>query len=123
MRKRLLFVLAGVGLVVSAALPGCTKRATVADIPADDQLVKSLDEVINYTANRRLTIKDHAAWQIIHGAEAFGKDFLIDADGKTVKAVEYVTHGGYMRGWNLRPTEHGVLSLLEPGAETGGMGH
>ena len=102
---------------------GLHEKTAVADVPPDDAFAKSLDEMIDYTANRRLTIKDHAAWQIIHGAEAFGKDFLIDADGKTVKAVEYATNGGPMRGWNLRPTEHGVFAPVEPGAETGGMGH
>ena len=115
--------LSALTLAFCVALPGCTKKAAVADIPPDDRFAKSLDEMIDYTANRRLTIKDHAAWQIIHGAEAFGKDFLIDADGKTVKAVEYATNGGPMRGWNLRPTEHGVVAPVEPGAETGGMGH
>ncbi|MFM7846682.1 MAG: hypothetical protein ACKPEY_20955, partial [Planctomycetota bacterium] len=64
--------------------PGCdsgkaTGVQSAAELPermTDEQLRDLIDEVLQYTANhRRLNLKDHAAWQVIHGALAFGRDF------------------------------------------------
>lgn len=111
----------------SLLLMGCSGSAGTksgnSTAELDPNWIKSLDEMIDYTANRRLSIKDHAAWQIIHGAFAYGQDFLIDVNGKDTPAIQYAINGGPMRGWNLYVTDKGVASKLEPGEQSGGMGH
>lgn len=80
--------------------------------------------------NRRLNLKDHAAWQIVHAILAYESDFMIaDHDGKLVPALEYLLDGGEMRGWVLRAGDslndqgsRGLLAVLEAGSTTG-QGH
>lgn len=95
-----------------AAVSGCGKTAPpVAEIPlpTDEQLRERLDRAIEYTyANRHLNTKDQAAWQVVHGALVFGRDFQIYNDGKLVKAIDYLLAGGQLRGWNMRPGDHGL---------------
>jgi hypothetical protein len=140
----------GVGAALSVILlgaSGCDGNASTADstaaansrsvaaasdaVPSDDELRRSLDDVLDYTfEKRRLDIKDQAAWQIIHGALAFKRAFLVRADGKDVSAVDYVLKGGQMPGWNLtrgdlldeKTQRYGVRALYEPGTKTG-QGH
>ena len=54
---------------------------------------------LEYTYDhRRLSVgttdKDQAAWQIIHGALAFKREFLVSDGRKDVSAVDYVLAGG-----------------------------
>ncbi|HZZ73167.1 MAG TPA: hypothetical protein VFE24_13005 [Pirellulales bacterium] len=126
--RHIRFPLALAGVALSAlaltCFNGCSRRsasAAASEIPSDANFQKQLDDAYDYAGSRRLNINDQGAWQIIHGAEAFGKDFLITADGKEVHAIDYVTHGGAMKGWDLRPTEHGVISIVANDAI--GMGH
>lgn len=99
--------------------------------PSDDELRRALDEALDFTfEKRRLDVKDQAAWQIIHGALAFKRAFLVRAGGKDVSAVDYVLQGGQMPGWNLvrgdlldeKTERYGVRALYEPGTRTG-QGH
>lgn len=109
-----------------AAVSGCGKTAPpVAEIPlpTDEQLRERLDRAIEYTyANRHLNTKDQAAWQVVHGALVFGRDFQIYNDGKLVKAIDYLLAGGQLRGWNMRPGDHGLEAILEAGSNMG-QGH
>jgi hypothetical protein len=108
------------------------KAAAASDaIPGDDELRRAIDDVLDYTfERRRLDIKDQAAWQIIHGALAFKRAFLVRADGQDVSAVDYVLKGGQMPGWNLargdlldeKTQRFGVRAVYEPGTKTG-QGH
>jgi hypothetical protein len=108
------------------------KAAAASDaIPGDDELRRAIDDVLDYTfEKRRLDIKDQAAWQIIHGALAFKRAFLVRADGQDVSAVDYVLKGGQMPGWNLargdlldeKTQRFGVRAVYEPGTKTG-QGH
>ncbi|MFM8253222.1 MAG: ADP-ribosylation factor-directed GTPase activating protein isoform b [Planctomycetota bacterium] len=119
--------------------PGCdsgkvTGVQSAAELPermTDEQLRDLIDEVLQYTANhRRLNLKDHAAWQVIHGALAFGRDFrILDHDGKDIPALDYLLQGGTMTGWNLQPgvplgnpPRTGLKAVLEAGSKTG-QGH
>ncbi len=88
----------------------------------DDALRARIDEVLDFTEARRLDAGRHAAWQIVHGVLAFGPNFHIEVDGELVPALRYLLDGGELRGWNLRPTDHGLEAPLESGSNTG-QGH
>ena len=117
-----------------AVVGGCRQAevpATQASFlpPDDEQLRVALDEVLEYTfAHRHLNLRDHAAWQILHGALAFQRDFLVEKDGRRVSAVDYVLAGGHMKGWTVEPvidveTGHrGLRAILEVGSKSG-QGH
>src|SRR5688500_280606 len=99
----------------AAGLLGCDRAATPpagagsshaatssSDLASDDELLKMLDDALDFTyEKRRLDVKDQAAWQIVHGALAFKRDFLVRADGKDVSAVDYVLADNPLGGWNL----------------------
>ena len=97
----------------------------------DAELRRQLDDALDFTLQkRRLDVKDQAAWQIIHGALAYKRKFIVKADGKDVPAVDYVLKGGQMKGWNLveadvideKTGRRGVRALLEGGTKAG-QGH
>lgn len=100
-------------------------------LPSDAELLKQLDDALDFTLEkRRLDVKDQAAWQIIHGALAYKRQFLVRAGDKDVSAVEYALNGGQMKGWNLveadvldeKTGRRGVRALLEGGTFSG-QGH
>jgi hypothetical protein len=122
--KVVCLVLAGLRL---ANLTGCSKpQAPVAEveIPDDDALRDRLDRAIEFTyKNRHLNTKDQAAWQIVHGALAYGPDFEIyTEEGKLTPAIAYLLAGGKLRGWDLRKGDHGVVAVLDAGSKMG-QGH
>jgi hypothetical protein len=96
-----------------------------------DEVREHIDRELDFGFyNRRLNTKDHAAWQIVHGALPYEQAFLIDADGKTVRAIDYVLGGGAMNGWSLergdlldeKTGRYGVRSVLQLGSKVG-QGH
>jgi hypothetical protein len=108
-------------------LTGCNKpqpKVAEVEIPADDALRDRLDRAIEFTyKNRHLSTKDQAAWQIVHGALAYGPQFEIyTEDGKLTPAIAYLLEGGKLRGWDLRKGDHGVVAILDPGSKMG-QGH
>lgn len=83
---------------VSSSGAGDTKTNADA-LPSDDEILKQIDDALDYTyEHRRLSVDQQAAWQIIHGALAFKREFLISADGQDVSAVDYVLAGRPMKG-------------------------
>ena len=123
----------------TAVTPGdSSQHSTTTDSPiqlskqlSDDQLRDWIDQVLSYTANRRrLNLQDHAAWQVIHGALAFGRDLrILDKEGQDMVALDYLLQGGTMTGWNLQPgvplgdpPRLGLRAILEAGSKTG-QGH
>src|SRR5437899_2642358 len=83
------------------------KSADSVKLPGDDEILRQIDEALEYTfARRRLSVgssaDDQAAWQIIHGALAFKREFLVSDGGHDVSAVEYILSGGKMKGLDLR---------------------
>src|SRR5205809_688083 len=81
------FVLFGCLLATSLLAAGCDSNGTtgpegsqgkthVANRPVqpaitDEELVASLDNVLDFTQRRHLSATDHNAWQIVHGILAF----------------------------------------------------
>jgi hypothetical protein len=104
-------------------------------VPDDDETLSVVDSALDAACTRRLNTKDHAAWQIVHGALAFGRDFQIevptDEPGKVeiVSAVDYALSGRPMNGWNFQrgapdpeSGRTGLRAILEAGSKTG-QGH
>ncbi|HEX3999780.1 MAG TPA: hypothetical protein VHX65_14615 [Pirellulales bacterium] len=128
--RRWRYWIACLGLLLLAVAPGCMDRdstAAAGSIPAvklsPDALRDKIDGVVDYTLNaRQMNVRDQAAWQIVHGIEAFGRDLPIEHDGKVSSAVDYLLAGGALKGWVLRPGDKGVLSIIEAGSKTG-QGH
>lgn len=122
---------ASFGLFALAALPGCLDRdsvstANVVSQPpklSPDELMTKIDRVVDYTLNARLmNTRDQAAWQIVHGIEAYGRELPLEHDGEVSSALDYLLAGGVLKGWLLRPGDKGVISVLEAGSKTG-QGH
>lgn len=100
-----------------------------------DKLRDRIDAVLDYTlAQRKLDTKNHAAWQILHGALAYQRVFPVEHEGKFVSAVDHVLGGGKMEGWTMErgsplpfagengEKRYGLRALLEQGSKTG-QGH
>jgi len=150
--RRLGFGLAAAGLgVVCLASAGCkpaasanstddgssvaegsgSKDAKERELPSDEEFLKQIDDVLDFTyEKRRLSLADQAAWQIIHGSMAFGRQYPVKDGDKVVSAVDHVLAGGKMNGWNLvqgdlldeKTGRYGVRSVMEAGTKTG-QGH
>jgi hypothetical protein len=103
-------------------------------LPGDDEILRQIDDALEYTyENRRLTVgqrqQDQAAWQIIHGALAFKREFLVNDGTQDVSAVNYLLAGGKMKGWNMRRGDlldeksqrYGVKALVDE--DKMGQGH
>ncbi|MGN6544570.1 MAG: ADP-ribosylation factor-directed GTPase activating protein isoform b [Aureliella sp.] len=106
--------------------------AQVSSAPdADTKSLKSrIDRVLAAgLENRRLSTRDNAAWQIMHGVICYGRKLPLDTpDRGLVSAVDYAFNEGTIRGWQLMPGSklpngrRGVKALLEAGSYTG-QGH
>jgi hypothetical protein len=127
-------VLAGCGSQggsVTEATPVASGGAADAKaLPSDEEILKQIDDVLEWTyEHRRLSVNEQAAWQIIHGALPYKREFLVSDGTKDVSAVNYVLAGGKMPGWNLRRGDlldeqtmrYGVKSLVEEDKK--GQGH
>ena len=121
---------AAFGLLIVVSASGCLDRDSAASANVSsatkqtpDALKTKIDGVVDYTLNARLmNVRDHAAWQVVHGIEAYGRDLPIEHDGQVSSALDYLLAGGVLKGWLLRPGDKGVFSLLEAGSKTG-QGH
>jgi hypothetical protein len=122
LRSRVLAILVALELL---ALGGCTQQQPAAPtpLPTEEALRDRVDRAIKFTyTDRHLNTKDQAAWQIVHGALAYGRPFQIYHDGQLVSAIDYLLDGGPLRGWVLRKGDHGLDTLVEPGSKMG-QGH
>ncbi|MEQ8786665.1 MAG: ADP-ribosylation factor-directed GTPase activating protein isoform b [Pirellulaceae bacterium] len=107
-------------------------QVSITDLPSEEELGEQLDDVLDFTYEiRHLTLQDHAAWQILHGALAYKRNFLVDKpDGTRVSAVDHILSGGRVRGFDteigsqLDPDkdEYGLRILMDPGSKAG-QGH
>lgn len=105
--------------------PAANKAPQAEPAPAkltDEQMRDRLDETIQFTLDRTMKAEEQAAWQIVHGILAFGPKLTIVADGNHVSAMNWLLGGGKLKGWWLRPSDHGVQAVLEAGSKTG-QGH
>jgi len=109
---------------LSGSAPSGSSTAAALDQatqPAD--LQARIDHAIDFALNHRhLNARDQAAWQVVHGILCFGRDLQVEHDGAVSGALDYLLQGGTLKGWNLRPTPHGVLAVVESGTKTG-QGH
>lgn len=99
-----------------------TALKPVEEGPSDDELKRMIDEAIDFNAGRYMSANDHAAWQIVHGILAYGRDLKIYVDGELVSALDYLLGGGELRGWAIKPGDQGVETVLEVGSKSG-QGH
>jgi hypothetical protein len=95
----------------SAQAVGQTRGEQAVD---SQDLLRQIDDALDYTFHhRRLSVGqgpgDQAAWQIIHGAMAFGREFLVRHEGRDVPVIDYILRGGRMKGLDLRQGD-----LLDP---------
>jgi len=98
-------------------------QANERPLPSDAVLRERIDRVLDFTEHHRHLRSDvQAAWQILHGALAYGRRFEIVDHGKRVPALDWVLNGGTMKGWTMRPGSKGLKAVLEPGTKTG-QGH
>lgn len=121
---------AGDATANAAVTPGAGAGAT-RELPSDEEFLKQIDDVLDFTYDkRRLRLQDQAAWQIIHGSMAFGRQYPVLDGDKEVSAVDHVLSGGAMNGWNMvqgdlldeKMGRYGVRSIMEAGTKTG-QGH
>lgn len=106
-----------------AAPPEKAAAAPVIEaLPDAETLRRQIDETLDFTLARHMNTQDHAAWQIVHGMLAFGRDLKIEAEGQVVSALDYALQGGYIRGWTMRPGDKGLEAVLESGSKEG-QGH
>jgi hypothetical protein len=99
-----------------------TALKLTADEPGDEELKRMIDEAIDFNAGRYMNANDHAAWQIVHGILAYGRDLKIYVNGELVSALDHLLAGGELRGWAIKPGDHGVETILEVGSKSG-QGH
>ena len=133
------FAASCLGLLACAALAACRPPAAAEPVSAvgldhealhdDEALRKLLDRVLDFTLNEReLSVDQQAAWQILHGVLAYGRQFPVSYQGKRVSAVALTQQGGPMRGWlseavtDERTGRVGLRALMDPGTKAG-QGH
>ena len=95
---------------------------------------ESLPEIVlatlrNNLVKRELSAERNAAWQVIHGAVAYGEQLPLEVDSKSILAIDFLLSGGAMNGWELSvgpvlPTTKrpGVIARVEAGSFIG-QGH
>ena len=72
------------------------------NVSAPSSLIEFVDRTLSENRDRRLLSVDrNAAWQVAHGAVAYGLELPLDVDGNRTPALGYLFSGGAMRGWQL----------------------
>lgn len=95
-----------------------------------NSLQSAIDSTLSKNLEGRLLAADrNAAWQIFHGAVAFGVDLPMDVNGDVVFALDYLFRGGRLPGWTpfegdlIEATgRRGIRLTVEEGSFTG-QGH
>ena len=84
-------------------------------LPGAEELRARIDRALDYNqTHRHMDQGTNAAWQVVHGLLVYGPDLQMYKDGKLVSALDYLLRGGPINGWNLRPGDHGVVSIWKP---------
>ncbi len=87
-----------------------------------EELRDRIDSVLDFSELRYMDTSEHGAWQILHGVLAYGPELRIKHEGELVRAVDVISDGGMINGLLLRPTDHGLDSIVQPGSGQG-QGH
>ena len=65
-------------------------------------LLVLVDKTLEFNRDSRLlSVERNAAWQVAHGAVAYGEDLKLVVGDQTLDALDYLFSGGEMRGWEL----------------------
>ena len=127
-------LLAILALGCSSAVDSTSQPSGPSTQASDDsgqELQALLDEVlVNTYQHRELSVGKQAAWQILHGALAYQRDFVVQHAGRDVSAVDYLLDGGSMQGWRVQRgmaldstgERFGLRILLDAGSKQG-QGH
>ena len=109
-------------------------NATALDSSESAQELPSLKHTISATLKnnlerRELAADRNGAWQVIHGAVAYGDQLPMTVDGKTTLAIDYLFSGKPLSGWEVStgpilPTTNrpGLIARVEAGSYIG-QGH
>jgi hypothetical protein len=120
-----------IGIMLTSGLVGCRQDRTPQNRPQPTTQVsqQQLDEVLDFTFQKRhLNLQQHAAWQILHGALVYQRDFQVYDQQQPLSAIDHLLAGGAMRGWNLEPVSHGLdgeqglRATMDQGSKAG-QGH
>jgi hypothetical protein len=107
------------------------ERTDLEKVPVAKNIVQSaIDTTLSRNLEGRLlSANRNAAWQVFHGAVAFGLDLPMDVNGDVVFALDYLFQGGQLPGWIpyegdvIESTgRRGVRLTVEEGSFTG-QGH
>ncbi len=128
-------------MVLLLCLCGCKPSPSTARIeslleeavsqnPIPSELQTRIERTLDRNLHLRTLSQDqNAAWQVIHGAVAYGGDLLLEVNGTKVRALEYLFSGGELPGWDLRlgdinpkTDRPGIRTSVEAGSYTG-QGH
>ena len=119
-------------LLLMISSNGCQQQPATpktASTPSVEKLPERLDDILDFTfQERRLSLEQHAAWQILHGALVYQQDFLVYDRGQPVSAIDHLLAGRPMRGWNLEPVSQGLSNqrglrvIMDEGSKAG-QGH
>jgi len=91
-------------------------------LPSGAPLRTRIDDQLAFIQQQRtLSLEKNAAWQIMHGVLAFGRDFQVLHGDQPVRALDWVLDGRPMNGWTLHKGDAGLRAELEPGKQ--GQGH
>ena len=119
-------------LLLMISSNGCQQQPAIlktAPTPSAEKLQERLDDILDFTfQERRLSLEQHAAWQILHGALVYQQDFLVYDRGQPVSAIDHLLAGRSMRGWNLEPVSQGLsdqrgLRVIMDEGSKAGQGH
>ena len=93
--------------VVGAANGKETNASKAATRTLDvNDLLALVEKTLEFNRDSRLLSVDrNAAWQVAHGAVAYGKDLKLVVEDQTLDALDYLFSGGEMRGWELTTGE------------------
>lgn len=119
-----------VGCLPTEPFPSKEVKKEFVTPEAVGKLQPLVESTIEYNLRNRILRADrNAAWQVIHGAVAFGSDLPLQVDGQVVPALEYLFAGGELPGWDLRAGDVipatkrvGIRTSVEEGSFTG-QGH
>jgi hypothetical protein len=118
------FILAGTSIGRADSPKGSSPSENVSDLRST--IEKTLESNLR---NRVLSSDRNGAWQVIHGAVAYGIKLPIEVEGNELLAIDYLLSGGSLAGWDLSigktlPTTQrpGIVVKVEEGSFLG-QGH
>ena len=98
-------------------------------IPSESLQQRIAETLQSNLDKRELSAERNAAWQVVHGAVAYGDQLPLVVDGRSVLAIDFLLSGGAMNGWEISagpvlPTTKrpGILARVEAGSFIG-QGH